>query len=171
MSPRPLSFILAAALVASVVAAGFGAAESRAADDATPVGLPAFAGVQDLEVEALVDHRQGVMRAVSGHMAASAAILLDGAPFEDRISVHGAALAGLLADVPSLFPEGSAHDESDARPEIWEDSGTFSERAQDTEQRAAAFGEATQGGNAMEMTQAFISLGDSCGACHDSFRF
>ncbi len=171
MRSVPLSLTLAAGLVFLVVAAGFTAVDSRAAHDPSPVGLPGFAGVQNLDVEALVDHRQGVMRAVSGHMAASAAILLDGAPFEDRISLHGTALAGLLTDIPDLFPEGSAHDESDARPEIWEDFGTFTDRGQETMERAAAFGEGTQGGNQAEMTQAFIALGDSCGACHESFRF
>ncbi len=123
------------------------------------------------DVEALVDHRQGVMRAVSGHMAATAAILFDGVPFENQLDVHGAALSGLLDDIPALFPEGSEHEESDARPEIWQDAGTFSDRSQTTTDAAAAFAEAVQGGDQGQMIQAFSALGDSCGACHEDFRY
>jgi cytochrome c556 len=167
MPARIHSLPLALSLCVAVVAAGAGAADG--------LGAPAAAGPAEAtapeDPEVLTDHRQGVMRAVSGHMAASAAILLDGAPFEGNLSLHGTALTGLLEDIPALFPEGSQHEESGARPEVWSNRETFSQRAGVTAERAAAFGEATQGADRMAMVQAFQALGQSCGACHEDFRF
>jgi len=166
---------LTAALCLTLIAAGVGAAHATtgpspdlAAEGASIPLVVSTAAEGDPEV--LTEHRQGVMRATSGHMAALAAILLDGAPFEENLALHGTALAGLLADIPALFPEGSEHPESDALPETWSDWDTFVDRAGTTGERAASLGEATQGGDRMAMIQAFQALGESCGACHESFR-
>ncbi len=167
MRVRTPASILAAALFVGVLTAGIGAAGSLNAD---PAPTAAEWVSPDPETEALVDHRQGVMRAVSGHMAATAAILLDGAPFEENLQMHGSTLSALLADIPALFPEGSEHEESDARAEIWSDADTFRSKADDTAEAAAALAAATEGGDPSAMIQAFSALGSSCGACHEDFR-
>lgn len=174
---RPLKTLaVTAPLFLAVAGAGTGALDSLTTQpDLSPAAehlLERGAWSDDARnVEALVDHRQGIMRAVGGHMAATAAILFDGVPFENDLGVHGAALSGLLGDITALFPEGSAHEESDARPEIWEDADTFDERSRTTGDAAAAFAEAVQGGDQAQMIQAFSALGDSCGACHEDFRY
>jgi len=163
---------LTGALALSVAGAGLAAADSLAS---TPAMTPGATHIlermaADPEVEAIVDHRKGVMRAVGGHMASVAAVLLDGAPYDAMLPVHGAALQGLLADIPGLFPEGTEHEDSGADPNVWSDWDTFTSRSQTSTDRAAAFRQATEGGNRQAMIQAFSALGQSCGACHEDFR-
>jgi len=172
MPSFPRRLLLSSSLILAVSVTGFTFLSTEA--DMPPPGsegISAPTSVTQVPVEVIVDHRKGVMRAVSGNMAASGSILVDGAPFEDRVGFYAASLAELLSDIPSYFPEGTTHDESDARPEIWSNAATFSERAAVTAERAAAFSAAAQEGNRAAMTQAFLSLGQSCGACHDDFRF
>ena len=166
-------FALTGALALSVAAAGLAAAESLTS---TPAMTPGASHIlermatADPEVEAVVDHRKGVMRAVGGHMASLAAILLDGAPYEESLSLHGVALAGLLGDIPGLFPEGTDHEESGADPAVWSNWDTFVSRSQTSADRAEAFRSAVEGGNRQAMVQAFAAMGASCGACHEDFR-
>lgn len=171
MRSRFPTLALAASLCLTVLAVGFGAAHATAGPSPVPaVSGPWASPEAERDPEVLTEHRQGIMRATSGHMAAAAAILLDGAPFEANLELHGTALEGLLADIPALFPEGSAHAESDARAEIWSEWDTFTDRAAHTGERARAFGEATRQGDQMAMIQAFQALGESCGACHEDYR-
>jgi cytochrome c556 len=172
MPPFPRALLLSSCLVLAVSVTGFTFLGTEV-DPPPPAsqGISEPTSVTQVPVEVIVDHRQGVMRAVSGNMAASGAILVDGAPFEDRVGFYAASLAELLSDIPSYFPEGTTHAESDARPEVWSNAATFSERAAVTAERAAAFAAATEQGNRAAMAQAFLSLGQSCGACHDDFRF
>jgi cytochrome c556 len=170
-----VSLALASSMCLAVMSAGFGAwhvisfpADAHALSDlaSVPSSLVGIPG----DPEVLTEHRQAVMRAAGGHMTSVAAILFDGAPFQNDLAMHGSALAGLLADIPAQFPEGSDHPDSDTRPETWTDWDTFLERAENTRNRAAAFAEATQGGDPSAMIQTFQALGESCGACHDVFR-
>lgn len=164
---------LTGALALSVAAAGLAAAESLTSTPAMSPGASHILermATADPEVEAIVDHRKGVMRAVGGHMASVAAIVLDGAPYEESLPMHGAALAGLLGDIPGLFPEGTEHEESGADPSVWSNWDTFVSRAQTSAERAEAFRAAVEGGNRQAMAQAFAALGGSCGACHEDFR-
>ena len=130
--------------------------------------LAASAHAADTEV--YVDYRQAVMSAVGGNASASAAILIDGAPFAGNLEEHARAIERLTADIPALFPEGTAHEDSDARPEVWGDRATFEERAEATHQAAAAFREAAAGGDPAQAMPYFRDLGQSCRACHDDFR-
>jgi cytochrome c556 len=155
--------LLSASLGLLVIAAGL-----RASESLRPA--PPELTLRGQDVEAIVDHRRGVMRATSGHIRATTAILIDGVGFEDSLPMHAGAIAALLADIPALFPEGSVHANSEARPEIWQSWDTFGERAQTSADRARAFEEAVRGGNRQAMVQAFRAIGETCGACHDDYR-
>lgn len=161
------AYLLSASLAILVVTAGLKASDATHRPSPAPA-VPALLMGQD--VEAIIDHRKGVMRAASGHLRATAAILVDGLPFEAMLPMHGSALAMLLSDIPALFPEGTNHEESDARPEIWQSWEVYVERSGTTAQRARALEEAIQGGNRAAMVQAFRGLGETCGACHEDYR-
>ncbi|TVR54550.1 MAG: cytochrome c [Gemmatimonadales bacterium] len=161
------AYLLSASLAILVVTAGLKASDATHRPSPAPA-VPALLMGQD--VEAIVDHRKGIMRAASGHLRATAAILVDGLPFEAMLPMHGSALAMLLSDIPALYPEGSNHEESEARPEIWQSWDVYVERAGTTAQRARALEEAIQGGNRAAMVQAFRGLGETCGACHEDYR-
>lgn len=131
--------------------------------------FPAMA--EENNAEATLDYRQGVMSAVGGNISAAAAILMAGADFRDNLPEHARALATLTADIPSLFPEGSAHEDSDALAVIWENPEVFQERASDTREAARRFHQAVEDGESdAELMRHFRTLGQSCRACHDDFR-
>ncbi len=166
MRSRSRAVAVCTALLGGAFLVGFSVPEGS---PEAPAGVPAKA--QDAEVEAIVDHRRAVMRAAGGHLSAAAAILMDGLPHEGTLAAHGAAVGALFQmDMPAFFPEGSLHEESEAVQAIWDDWDGFVERYEDTAERAQAFAEATQGGDQGAMIEAFAALGDSCGACHESFR-
>jgi cytochrome c556 len=124
----------------------------------------------DPEIEVLIEYRRAVMRASSGHVAALAAIVVDGAPYPERTRVHTQALLGILDQLPALFPHGSSHADSEARPEIWQRFPDFEGRAAANYQRVEEFRAAVHGGDAGEMARAFVAVGTSCRACHADFR-
>ncbi len=134
------------------------------------VGLFLAGTVQATDPEVYIDYRQAVMKAVGGNASAAAAILIDGAPFTGNLEEHARAIENLTADIPALFPEGTDHPDSDARPEVWGDRGAFEERAAATRRAAKAFREAAAGGNTAAAMPRFRDLGQSCRACHDDFR-
>jgi cytochrome c556 len=140
MHRKAPSYLLSASLAILVTTAGIKASGSIRA----PLTPEAAVPLVEADVEAIVDHRKGIMRAASGHMRASAGVLVDGLPFEGMLPMHGMALATLLSDLTAFFPEGSAHSESAARPAVWENWEEFQTRARTTAERAAAFEEAVR---------------------------
>jgi len=137
---------------------------------AAAIALTLATSVHGADAEVYVDYRQAVMSAVGGNTAASAAILIDGAPFVTNLEEHARAIERLTEDIPALFPEGTAHEDSGAKPEVWEDRSTFEERAEATHRAATAFREAVEGGDPAQAMPYFRELGDSCRNCHDDFR-
>jgi cytochrome c556 len=135
-------------------------------------GLATAASVQaaELGAEATIDYRQGVMSAIGGNMAASAAIIMDQADYRDRLATHVRFIVDMTEDIPSLFPEGSDFGETDALPSIWEDPETFAQRSRDNHAAAVALHEAVEAGDEAEIAQRFRAVGQSCRACHDDFR-
>lgn len=159
---KPLA--LSAPLVLSVALVGFG--------HAWPAEEPSTAPppTEDPEVEAVVDHRQGAMSVAGGSMSALAAVVLDGAPYEDRLETYAGALRDVMSDIPAFFPEESDHPESDARAAVWDDRETFRERAEAAAEAAAELADAVERNDQAAAVQAFGGLGNACGACHEDFR-
>lgn len=170
-------FAVSLPLIASVALVGFGHAWPTDTPVATPddteaavADRSAWTPEEGSEVEAVVDHRQGAMSAVGGSMSALAAVVLDGAPYEDRLEVYAGTVEAVMTDLPDLFPDGSDHPESDALPPVWEDRETFEERAANAAQAARELAEAVESGDEGAMAQAFGGVGNACGACHEDFR-
>jgi len=124
------------------------------------------------DVETIVKYRHGLMTSLRGHLGASARIVLEGyeAP-EGHLAAHAAAMAGVTSDLPTLFPEGSTNDESEALPSVWEQPERFAEAARTNHGAAQAFAQAVNDGAKNEELSARLEeLIDSCGGCHDDFR-
>ncbi|WP_043739950.1 cytochrome c [Thioalkalivibrio nitratireducens] len=134
------------------------------------LGLPATGSAFDLGAEATIDYRQGVMRAIGGNMASTAAIVVDGADYRDNLEMHARYLVDATRDIPALFPEDSDFGETDALAAVWEEPEKFAERARDTHEAAVALHAAVEVGDDAEMGQRFRALGQSCRSCHDDFR-
>lgn len=120
--------------------------------------------------EATIDYRQGLMRALGGNMASTAAIVVDGAEFGDNLLIHTRFLMDAMRDIPALFPEGSDFGETDALPAVWDDPETFAARSQDNYDAAVALHEAAESGDQAAIVAGFRAVGQSCRSCHEDFR-
>ena len=67
-----------------------------------------------------------------------------------------------------LFPKGSTHENSRAKPEIWDQWDKFEAGMKDLEAKAGALAAAAKGGG--EVGPAAKAMFGNCKSCHDSFR-
>jgi len=85
-----------------------------------------------------------------------------------KIPVPANAIAEAAKRVPYLFPEGSEHPKSRAKPEIWKNPEAFALEAQKLETTAAALAKAA--GEQKNVPQAAKEMFGACKSCHDKYR-
>ena len=71
-------------------------------------------------------------------------------------------------DIASLFPPGSTHEKSRAKPEIWENKVDFDSRATELGKAAAALAAAARSGG--DVGAASKAMFDVCKGCHEKYR-
>ncbi|WP_422126807.1 c-type cytochrome [Thioalkalivibrio sulfidiphilus] len=115
---------------------------------AMTLGLGAMSQVHAIDsVEATVDYRKGVMRAIGGNTAALAAVIVDGAnEYRDNLAIHARYIVDMTKDIPALFPEGSDFGETNALPAVWENQERYAELSENTHKAAVALLGAIEGG-------------------------
>jgi cytochrome c556 len=74
------------------------------------------------------------------------------------------------AAIPGLFPPGSAHPQSRAKPEIWANKADFDARARAMGQAAARVTAAGKAGDLAAYAAAAEQLNQACKACHTAYR-
>lgn len=74
------------------------------------------------------------------------------------------------AQMARLFPEGSMHKPSEARPEIWSDWEGFKRLASSLGVEANKLAEASATGDRKAVATQFRRMGKVCSSCHKSFR-
>jgi len=77
----------------------------------------------------------------------------------------------IQADAPkiaALFPPGSTHAKSRAKPEIWQDWAKFEAGVKQLEANAGALAAAAKSGGSVPASAQ--KLFDTCKGCHDQFR-
>ena len=136
------------------------------------LGLAAAGPVHSLDegADATIDYRQGLMRALGGNTAATAAIVVDGAGFRDNLLIHVRYMADATRDIPALFPEGSDFGETAALPSVWEQPQRFAELSRENHEAALKLIEAVEQGDDAAIVAAFRGVGQSCRSCHEDFR-
>jgi cytochrome c556 len=122
------------------------------------------------EPEELIKYRQNTMKAIGGHMGAIAAIVQGKAGQPEHLLIHAKALDALSTTVKDLFPEESAHGETDAKQEIWDKHDDFVQAVQKLETAAPPFAQAVESGDQAKIGAALKELGGACKNCHDNFR-
>ena len=120
------------------------------------------------ELEDIIKYRQSNMKGIGGAMGQIAAIVKGKVDFNGALADHARALHSLTLHIEDGFPEGSLHDDSRAKPDIWEKWSEFEAAAQDARQASAAFIAAAESGE--DVGGAFKKLGEACGGCHKPFR-
>jgi cytochrome c556 len=78
------------------------------------------------------------------------------------------AIKAAAGRIPSLFPEGSVHEKSRAKPEIWQSWNDFKRFSAELEESAGSLAVAARSGLSVEAaSQAMFT---NCKSCHDRFR-
>ena len=72
--------------------------------------------------------------------------------------------------MPSLFPDGSTDEHSEAKPQIWKQWGRFTDAARALQSEADALNEAALTGSASDLTTRVRAVTAACATCHDKFR-
>jgi cytochrome c556 len=80
------------------------------------------------------------------------------------------ALARWARTLPSMFPEGSGVEPSEALPNVWSDRAGFEARAADYAAAAAKLAELAQAGDQPGFAAQWGVVRQTCSACHDVYR-
>jgi cytochrome c556 len=126
--------------------------------------------IADTTPEDAKGYRESVMTALKGHVGASSMTVRGLVDDHGQLEGHAAGLASAAAELGSIFPEGSAVDESEALPVIWEEPEKFAAAIAKLQDATAAFVVAVDGGDKAAIGAAFRNVGMSCRGCHDDFR-
>jgi len=132
-------------------------------------GVVPVAGAES-DPEDIIKYRKSMMKAIGGHMAASAAIVNGKVNYKGDLADHAKAIQALTKDVAGLFPKDSDFGDTDALDAVWKKPADFKKRADDAKTRAAAFAKVAATGDMAKSGAAFKELNDACKACHKDFR-
>lgn len=105
------------------------------------------------------------------------AMKLLGVTFKGEIAFDGKAVAAAgytiannLIASRGLFPEGSAGEDSRAKPDIWQDMEGFLADLDKSVAAATRVAATAEAGDADAFKTVFADLGRTCKGCHDDFR-
>lgn len=137
------------------------AAVAVAQDTPAVVVDPAIA---TMTTDQLVEARQNAMK--QNGMTLRGAASLTG----DEAVAAATLLLQNFTNLPALFKEGSVNDKSKAQPAIWENWDDFRARFDHDAEVAAKMLAAAQSGDTATFTASVQEIGESCGACHMTYR-
>jgi len=130
----------------------------------------ATVAIADTSPEDAVKYRQSFMKALSGHNGMISLITRGIAGDPQYLDGHVDALAGLAAELASVFPAGSDTVESEALPSIWVRPDDFAAAVASFRQAVDGLDKAAAGDDMAATEAAFREGGKACKACHEDFR-
>jgi cytochrome c556 len=134
------------------------------------LSLPALAADGPVPQD-VIQYRQSTMKALGGHMRALGSLAKKKVSFPRHADLHARAAADLSRVIGELFPAGTGPEagKTEALPEVWKNGKKFASAVQDLQDKADAVVKAAAGDGA-GLKPAVEALGESCGACHDTFK-
>ena len=117
-----------------------------------------------------IKYRHAVMESISGHMNAFMMIAMNKVDAPQYLQNHADAIANLSSELDILFPAGSGEGDTDALPEIWDDSENFGKAVARMQETTGALQTAVGTGDKKAIMGAFAAAGKSCKGCHEKFR-
>lgn len=130
----------------------------------------ATAAVADTLPEDAKDYRTAVMTSLRGHVVAASMHVRGLVDDQSFLIKHAEGLVNGAAELNHLFPAGSAVDDSEALPAIWDDPDGFSKAIAKAERATEEFRDAVASGDQEAYDEAFREVGMSCRGCHDQYR-
>ena len=129
-----------------------------------------FTGSAFAAEDSAVKYRKSVMKALGGHMGATAKIVKGEVEATHHLVAHAAAMASIAKMSADLFPKGSDKGDTRALPVIWEQPQDFAKTVQALEAATGGLVAAARSGEGDEIKNAFGAVGKACGGCHKKFR-
>ncbi|MGK9233854.1 cytochrome c [Inquilinus limosus] len=122
--------------------------------------------------EEVVTQREDAMKTFGASVKTLTGFVRDNQGSIDDVKAATAKMKATSADLLVLFPEGTAVGigKSAAKPEIWANWADFQTKVKANQDAIAALDAAAQEGNAAKVKAAFPAVGQSCGACHETYR-
>jgi cytochrome c556 len=134
------------------------------------LGFNTLSIAEDVDVDAVIKYRQGVMQAQGGHMGAMAMIVRGKVDYSDQLIIHAQALDSIIGNTAEMFPEGSDFGETEAKEEIWQDWDKFEKASKNAKESSKAFLNSVEKGDKQAIGERFKDLGKACKDCHKKFR-
>ena len=119
-----------------------------------------------------VTQREDAMKTFGASAKTLTGFVRDNQGTIDDVKAATGKMAGVSANLLTLFPEGTAVGvgKSAAKPEIWTNWADFQTKVKGAQDAIAALDAAAQEGNAAKVKAAFPAVGQACGACHETYR-
>ena len=133
----------------------------------TFAALPASA--QFAKTEDAIHYRQSAMFLQSQHFGRIAAMANGRVPFDAAAAQANADLVATISKLPwAGFAPGT--EGGKAKPEIWKEQAKFKELSDKLQAETEKLAVAAKGGNLDAIKAQVAQTGDTCKACHDTFR-
>jgi len=131
--------------------------------------LPAAA--QFAKPEDAIRYRKAAFTVMATHFGRVAAMANGRVPFDAKAAADNAELATIMSKLPYAgFVEGTDKGETRAEPKIWTEMDKFRAAASKMQDEMAKLNAAAKTGNIDAIKTAVGATGQSCKACHDSYR-
>lgn len=119
----------------------------------------------------LIQYRQNLMSGQRASMASIGDILKNKLPYStNHIAAHARNISEYAKLIPDAFKKQITAGATDAKPEIWQNWEDFTAKAKALEKASAKLSTVAASGDMKAIMPQVKALGDSCKACHDSYR-
>lgn len=136
---------------------------------ATVSAAPAMAQFQ--KPEDAIKYRKAAFTVTAAHFSRIGAMANGRVPFDAKVAAENAALVETMSKLPwDAFGPGTDKGDTRALPAIWTEQAQFKAGADKFQAEAAKLNAAAKTGNLDAIKTAFGAVGQTCKACHDSYR-
>ncbi|HPE59609.1 MAG: cytochrome c [Thiothrix sp.] len=135
------------------------------------VSIQGVSNAADTPEEAAIEYRQAAYTMIRHHFSAMGDMVKGDTEFNAETFKQDADTLANLSHYPiNGFIDGSYTGDTDAKPEIAENMDDFREKMKNFQVEAANLASAAESGDMGQIKPQFGKVGQSCKACHDSYR-
>ena len=134
--------------------------------------LTTFAAANSTPEEKAIEYRQGAFKMIGHHFGAMAGMVKGKVEFDAEAFRKNAEAVATLSQFPGNgFVDGSYECKTRAKKEIADNMDDFKKKLETFQIEAANLAQAADGASDLDaLKPAFGNVGQSCKACHDSYR-
>ncbi len=134
------------------------------------LGMTSAFAAQD-PMENAISARKAAFKLIATNFGPMGAMAKGEMPFSDDVFAKRAINLKALSTMPwEFFVPGSDKGATKAKPEIWNDTPGFNDRAVAFEREVAKLAEAAGGGDQKAMFSQFAKTAKTCKGCHNDFK-